>query len=101
MSDVVSGREDLTPAERADLLAAEMEQMKASTPRGYGHDVHEFNVLLGGMQAVIRALREAPPNRSGWGWINASRTELRVMAWRRGGIDLLDAETARLYPRRR
>lgn len=94
-----SGRESLTLAERADLMAAELLQLQAASPTGCGHDVHQFNNLLGNMHACVRHCRADNPNPKEWGVMNLSKTELRVMAWRRGGVTAYDDETNRLYPR--
>lgn len=95
----LSGRESLTLVERADLMAAELLQLQASSPTGCGRDVHQLNNLLGNMHACVRHCRMGDPKQ--WGIINLTKTELRVMAWRRGGVTAYDEETDRLYPRRR
>lgn len=97
----LSGRESMTLAERVDLLAAEIVQLQAVAPTGCGHDVHQFNQMLGNMQGCVWDCRKQPVDPRSWGFRNLSATELRVMAWRRGGVEAYDAETERLYPRRR
>lgn len=87
-----SGRETLPMSERADLLAAEVEQLASAGPRwhpgisrGAGMDVHDWNSFIGQIRDVITCARRGhstEANRGRW----CSEVECLVLAWRRAGL---------------
>lgn len=107
-----SGREHLSRADRAGLLEADALDLQMHAPKyngRNGHQVHQFNQLLGNVRGCILDCR-MPDEKWTKSWAagrmgddsagsNLSKTECRVLAWRRGGVEEYDRVTRLAYPR--
>lgn len=88
-----SGREDLPMNERQQLLANEILWLKSAMPQWDGNNgrvVHDLNSLLGRMQSCAKG--------GSWAEAHISKTELLVMAYRRGGFEEFKRTQDVIYP---
>lgn len=110
-----SGREHLSLADRLtllenDLLTLQSPGYKRDDPKSW-HPIHQFNALRGSIQACIRDVHrhlkfvqikrdwsDTPIPTKSWGMLSLSKTECRILAWRRGGVFEHDRITKLAYP---
>lgn len=91
-----SGREHLSLADRVGLLKSDLLWLQQHRPGGA--QTHDHNNLIGAVQGTILGCGVHSKDDT-WGRINLSKTECRVLAWRRGGHDEHKRVLRLAYPR--